>query len=201
MGVRVFSPKVPLAPGNCVFLISARNFSECQGLPPSASRTTLCVRTPPHWPHTHTHGGRQPPPVPRTHPHLGYAPQDSRSSRAPTGAPLSSAERQPHPLPRSGATPGLQDPRLVWLEANQSQWRGLHPLAAGETPGGPRPASGQDWDARGGEQASRPPGGRGHHRAPLLRLCPKESQWAADILPHLPPSPLEEDDWAELRRD
>ena len=31
LGVRVFSPKVPLAPGNRVFLFSARNFSKCQG--------------------------------------------------------------------------------------------------------------------------------------------------------------------------
>ena len=30
-GGRIFSPKVPLAPGNCPFLFSIRNFSECQG--------------------------------------------------------------------------------------------------------------------------------------------------------------------------
>ena len=31
LGVRFFSPKVPLAPGNRVFLFSARNFYKCQG--------------------------------------------------------------------------------------------------------------------------------------------------------------------------
>ena len=31
LGVRFFLPKVPPAPGNRVFLISARNFSKCQG--------------------------------------------------------------------------------------------------------------------------------------------------------------------------
>ena len=30
-GGRIFSPNVPLAPGNCVFLFLARNFSKCQG--------------------------------------------------------------------------------------------------------------------------------------------------------------------------
>ena len=32
-GGRIFPPKVPLAPGYCVFPFLARNFSECQGLP------------------------------------------------------------------------------------------------------------------------------------------------------------------------
>ena len=31
LGVQFFPPKVPLAPGNRVFLFSARNFSKCQG--------------------------------------------------------------------------------------------------------------------------------------------------------------------------
>ena len=29
-----FPPKVPLPPGNCVFLLSAQNFSKCQGAAP-----------------------------------------------------------------------------------------------------------------------------------------------------------------------